>query len=417
MKVAYVVYNERPSSGLMRTQVIALIKEIVRRRPGLQMTLISIWQPWVARRHGDEISALTAEMAASGIRHVSLSWALIPTRHFAYRAWLFPLLRTWVRIILRNALRDRFDVVHCRGYLPSFGAAECKPALGHRLVFDMRSLWPREHVTIGAWKTTDRINRQWEDLERRTTIAADATIGVSPAMVDDIRDIDPRARAQLVPICVDLEEIHFDAAARERLRAELGWQSKAVIVYQGSLGLMNSNLSEVAELLAPICQAMPEARFLILTSNRGVDVASALRAFGIDESRFAIRHPAREQLREWMSAADAGIHAMSPGPDSATRLGVKIVEYLACGLPIIVNPHVGAAARLVREQGVGVVLENCEPGEIRTRLLHLFQQQPVPAEASRGLATRMFSLGACAERYLALYEPAHAESGVNDVAA
>lgn len=404
MKVAYVVYNERPSSGLMRTQVIALLKEIVRRRPGIELTLIALWQPWVMRRHRAEIAALSTELAAAGIRQRDLPWALVPTRHFAYRGLLFPLLRAWVRVIMRAALREKFDVVHCRGYLPSYGAAACKAAFGHRLVFDMRSLWPREHLTIGAWRAEDRIHRQWVELERRTAVAADATIGVSPAMVDDIRAIDSRVHAVHVPICVDLEEIRFDAGARARLRAELGWQQNPVIVYQGSLGLMNSNLQEVAEVLGPVSRAMPDTRFLVLTSNRDVDIAAVLRGFGIDAARFAVRHPSREELREWMSAADAGIHAMSTGPDSATRLGVKIVEYLACGLPIIVNPHVGAAARLVRENGVGAVLEGVDAAEIRAKLAPLFEQHPVPSSASRELATRTFSLGACADRYLGLYD-------------
>jgi glycosyltransferase involved in cell wall biosynthesis len=403
MKVAYVVYNERPSSGLMRTQVISLLKEIARRGRDVELTLIAIWQPWVMRRHRGEIEALRAELALAGIRHVDLPWALVPTRHFAYRAALFPVLRGWVRAILRRALRGRFDVVHCRGYLPSDGAARCRQHFGHRLVFDMRSLWPREHVTIGAWHATDRIHHQWERIERETAVAADAAIGVSPAMVDMIRAIDPRVRAVHVPICVDLDDMRFNAEARQRLRAELGWQSNPVIVYQGSLGLMNSNLAEVAEVLAPIARALPEARFLLLTSNRDVDIGAVLAGHGIDLARVAVRHPERAALHEWMCAADAGIHAMSPGPDSASRLGVKIVEYLACGLPIIVNPHVGAAAQLVREHGVGVVLDSLEADVIRAALGSLFAQQPMPSRRARELAEHTFSLAAVADRYLAIY--------------
>jgi glycosyltransferase involved in cell wall biosynthesis len=235
-------------------------------------------------------------------------------------------------------------------------------------------------------------------------------------MVDAISSIDPRARARYVPICVDLDNMRFEAAARARLRAELGWHSNPVIVYQGSLGLMNSNLSEVAELLGPISRAMPEVRFLVLTSNRDVDVAGVLQGLGIDPSRCAVRHPAAAQLREWMSAADAGIHAMSPGPDSATRLGVKVVEYLACGLPIIVNPHVGDAARLVREHGVGVVLENHDHEEIRRKLVRLLAEQPVPATASRELATQTFSLSACARQYVSMYRSEQIPVGAAHVA-
>jgi glycosyltransferase involved in cell wall biosynthesis len=411
LKVAYVVYNERPSSGLMRTQVIALLREIARRDPGVELTLIAIWQPWVLRQFRAEIDALRVELAAAGIGLRNLPWALVPTRHFAYRAALLPILAGWVRQILRRALAPRYDVVHCRGYLPSYGAARAKRALGHRLIFDMRSLWAREHVTIGAWRAEDAINHAWERIERETLLAADAAIGVSPAMVDEIRGIEPRARAVHVPICVDLDDMRFNGPARECLRAELGWTSNPVVVYQGSLGLMNSNLAEVAEVMGPIGRALPDTRFLVLTSNRGTDIEGTLRGFGIGADRCVVRHPERAQLHEWISAADAGIHAMSPGPDSATRLGVKVVEYLACGLPIIVNPHVGAAAALVREHGVGLVLDSTDEATLAREVGGLFASCPVPSAASRELAARTFSLAACADRYLSLYresEKAHA---------
>jgi glycosyltransferase involved in cell wall biosynthesis len=408
VKIAYVVYNERPSSGLMRTQVIALLKEIRKRAPDIEIDLLAIWQPWVMRGFGAEIRAMRTELAAAGIRQIDLPWALIPTRHFAYRAPLFPLLRLWLRLLMRLALRRRYDVVHCRGYLPSYGAALARGALGHRLVFDMRSLWPKEHVTIGAWRTEDAINRQWERLETFTVAAADASIGVSPAMVDEIRKISPLGHAVHVPICVDLGEMNFDAAARTARRAELGWQTNPVIAYQGSLGLLNSNLVEVAEYLKLVRAALPSARFIVLTANVGADVDGVMERFGISRQEYAVRHPARHELAGWLSAADAGIHAMSAGPDSATRLGVKIVEYLSCALPIVVNPHVGAAAELVREHGVGVVIDSPDVATVRAQIAELLATHPVPSQRARQLAAGTFSLQACADRYIALYRGAPA---------
>ena len=403
MKIAYVVYNERPESGLMRTQVISLLKAIKRADPQLDITLIAIWQPWVAWKFRSAIRAMRVELEAAGIRQRDIPWAVVPTRHFAYRAELFPVLRAWVRVIMRGVLRRRYAVVHCRGYLPSFGAAGLKAAYGHRVIFDMRSLWTQEHVTIGAWRAEDTIHRLWQRIESYTVERSDASIGVSPAMVEEIRKISPRGNAVHIPICVDLDDKVFDAAARDRLRTELGWAGHPVIAYQGSLGLMNSNLAEVAEYFALVREALPEARFLILTSNVAVDVGQTLARFGIAAHEFATRHPRRGELASWLSAADAGIHAMSPGPDSATRLGVKIVEYLACSLPIIVNPYVGAAADLVRRHGVGLVIETRDVAVLRAQLTALLAASPVPALRSRELAATQFSVEVCAARYIGLY--------------
>lgn len=387
----------------MRTQVISLLKEMKRRNPALDLQLIAFWQPWVAWQHRAEIRRMRTELEAAGVQQLDYRWQLFPGRHFLYKPRLFPLLHRWARLLFRSALRSRYDVVHCRGYVPSFMASELKARYQHRLVFDMRSLWPKEHVTIGAWRAGDPIDRLWVSIEAGTLARSDAAIGVSEPMVEEIRRIDPRVNAVYVPICVDLEEFRFDAAARARLRAELGWSSNPVVAYQGSLGLLNSNLAEVAECLAVIREVRPDVRFLVLTSNRDVDVADVLARHGIGRDAHAVRHPRRGELAAWLSAADAGIHAMSPGPDSATRLGVKVVEYLSCSLPLIVNEHVGAAADLVRRYGVGFVIDVRDRNALREQLSKVFADMRMPFGHARELAAERFSLQSCAASYLALY--------------
>jgi glycosyltransferase involved in cell wall biosynthesis len=403
VKIAYVVYNERPGSGLMRTQVITLLKQIRREAPDVEIDLVAYWQPWVAWKFRREIADMRAELAAAGVRQRDIPWAVIPSRHFMYSVRLLPVLRAWARALFRATLRRRYDIVHCRGYFPSLIAAELKQPLGHGLVFDLRSFWPREHVTIGAWKEGEPIHRLWERLEAFTLRLANASIGVSPPMVDEMRERVPESHPVLIPICVDLSENRHDASARRRLRDELGWSGNVVIGYQGSLGLMNSNLVEVGEYFALLAGRMPETRFLILTSNRGVDIDATLAQCGVPAGRYAVRHPGRGELPQWLSAADAGIHAMSAGPDSSTRLGVKVVEYLSCSLPIIVNPHVGAAAALARSRRVGAVIDAAHPEAAEAAVRELLGRLPVPANEARRVAEEEFAVSSCAARYLGVY--------------
>jgi glycosyltransferase involved in cell wall biosynthesis len=411
VKVAYVVVNERPGSGLLRTQVLSLLKEMKRSDSRLDLRLLAFWQPWVAFKFRAEIRRMRADLAQAGVRQLDYPWAIFPFRHFLYQPWLFPMLHAWVRGLLSMALRTRYDVVHCRGYVPAYAATELKSKYGHRVVFDLRSLWAKEHITIGAWREGDPIDRMWKRIEARTLSESDASIGVSSAMVEEMRAIAPDSNSVYVPICVDLQAFSFDAAARARLRAELGWGTQPVIAYQGSLGLMNSNLAEVAEYFAVIRKSLPAVRFLVLTSNRTVNIPEMLARYGIAPDTFAVRHPRQSELAAWLSVADAGIHAMSPGPDSATRLGVKVVEYLSCGLPLIVNEHVGAAADLVRRYGVGVVANIGDPAALAAQLTALFSRTPMPAESSRSLARELFSVESCARRYTALYSSITSRGG------
>lgn len=406
MKLAYIIYNERPISGLIRTQVYSLLKEIARQDTRLEVELIAFWQPWVAWRYRQEIRKVRADLHTAKVRFLSFPWAFIPSRYFLYNTWLFSILCFWVSMLFYWTFRRKRDIVHCRGYLASFVAARLGKTFGHKTVFDMRSLWPKEHLTIGAWRETDSIYQMWRRIEAETLSYCDAAVGVSKGIIDEIALIAPEAgsRSKLIPIAVDTTEFCFDNVARSSIRTELGWQNKKIIVYQGSLGLMNSNLAEVAGYFEQIAHWFPAVRFLILTSNTTVDIPALLDSYGLARERYVIRHPRGGELAKWLSAADAGIHAMSPGPDSGSRLGVKVVEYLSCGLPIIVNPYVGAAVDLVHRYGVGIVLDLDETEIARRDLENLFLICAVPHDRSRQLALDRFSVVYCAQLYCDLYK-------------
>lgn len=403
MHVAYILYNERPSSGLIQTQVVSLLKEIKSQSPQIDLTLIAFWQPWVAWRFKEQLDNMRSDLEATGIHVEDYPWVIIPSRHFMYSVSLFPILHFWVSRLFHHVLGKRFHIVHCRGYLPSFTAVELKQKLDYRLIFDMRSLWPKEHVTIGAWTVQDSIYCMWDRIEKFTLNNADAAIAVSAPMAEEIERTVPGAKGMLIPICVDTHEFYFDEQARATLRNELIWSQHRIIVYQGSLGLLNRNIHEVGEYFRFILNVCPDLRFLILTSNRSVDIAQIMESYGIESHQYAIRYPQRAELPKWLSAADAGIHAMSPGPDSHTRLGVKVVEYLSCGLPIIVNAHVGAAARLVETYDVGAVIDLANADETRRRVEEVLVQSQSYRERCRRVAQELFSVESCASKYVDLY--------------
>lgn len=404
IRIAYVIYNERPLSGLIRTQVISLLREIKRQAPEIDLTLVAFWQPWVVSRYKRELAEMHSELGLSGIRMEDYPRAIIPSRHFFYSTRLFPILYWWGKRMFRRGLGRRFGIVHARSYFASSIAAELKQALGYRCIFDMRSLWPKEHVTIGAFTMQDAVYQMWHELERKTVLASDASVGVSDAMIEEIHRVAPDARGILIPICVDTGEFHYDERARETIRAEHNWGGRPVIVYQGSLGLLNRNIENVAEYFALIKELRPDAYFVILTSGSPTMVADAMQRHGLDSTHFMVREARSPELCRWLSAADAGIHVMSYGPDSPTRLGVKFVEYLSCGLPVLVNAAVGAAAELVDRHQVGAIIDLEQKQATQRCLNELLSGSSEVRQRCRRLAEELFSVEACARRYVDLYK-------------
>ena len=67
MKIGYVIYNDRPHAGIIKTQVISLLKEIKTQSPEREITLIMYWQPWVALKYKNAIKEMQDELSKSKI--------------------------------------------------------------------------------------------------------------------------------------------------------------------------------------------------------------------------------------------------------------------------------------------------------------------------------------------------------------
>ena len=104
------------------------------------------------------------------------------------------------------------------------------------------------------------------------------------------------------------------------------------------------------------------AYFLFLTPRyEHAAVTRVVNKAGLSSDKFTSIHPAFDQITNYLSAADYGYHALPSQPDSFTRMGTKVVEYFAAGLPVIVNRHVGAAAKILDENRYGFVIHDNMP--------------------------------------------------------
>jgi glycosyltransferase involved in cell wall biosynthesis len=403
MRVAYILYNERPMSGLLRTQVMSLLCEIKRQRADLQLVVVALWQPWIAFTHRAELRTMQSMLRAAGIE-LKNHFVAVPSRLFLRSRLWFAVAKTWARMVLRWILRRNFDIVHSRAYFASVVVGEIKDHLKCRSIFDMRSLFADEHVSVGTWTKESDAYRMWKVAEAFAVQRSDASVGVSMPMIDDIRAICDTSIAVYVPLCVDTSELNWDPVERNSRRAARGWEDKFVVAYVGSLAVGTwNNITNYARYFSAISSADHGAHFLVITQSSHTEVARAFVQYGISADRFTIVEARGRDLAGWLSAADAGIHVMSSGADSHTRLGVKFVEYLSCGLPVLLNEHAGAAAQFVSSYGVGWVIDLDTP-EHMALLPTLRWRARELRQRSRDVATRHFSVESCAARYVQLYD-------------
>jgi glycosyltransferase involved in cell wall biosynthesis len=116
--------------------------------------------------------------------------------------------------------------------------------------------------------------------------------------------------------------------------------------------------------------------------------------------------PARE-VPSYLSAADAGLSFIKRCFSKIASSPTKNAEYLACGLPLIINAGIGDSDALIDEWNAGVLLEDftdAEYGEAQT-FIEAMVARPDARQNARNVAERLFDLQTVGvERYAALYE-------------
>src|SRR5207245_2100925 len=145
---------------------------------------------------------------------------------------------------------------------------------------------------------------------------------------------------ETIPCCIDLKKFRLDESQRAARREELGVSNRFVLVYSGSIGGWY-NTEEMAEFFSVLKQQQPNAFFLWLTRGRPEIVTIAMQRFGITGDDYAIRSIAPRDVPGFLSAADAGIAFYRPGISRLGTSPVKVSEYLACSLPVIINAGIG----------------------------------------------------------------------------
>lgn len=193
-------------------------------------------------------------------------------------------------------------------------------------------------------------------LERAGVRAATKLLTVSGPQADLLRSEYGRSDATVVPSSVDGRFFGFDAEAREKRRRELGFgPNEKVLCYSGGLSKWQ-RIPDILRLFEDLALAYSDMRFLVLSKDLDA-TARMLEAFPAAKRRAVVHSCGREQVAEYLSAADAGILLRDDNAVNRVASPIKTGEYLSCRLPVIVTRGIGDASRWVEDAGAGLVID------------------------------------------------------------
>lgn len=372
-------------------------------RNGHRITLISFEKP---ERGGEERAAVASACAAAGI-----DWR--PLRYHKRPPVLSSIydVRRMYRLAAHLHRETRFDLVHCRSYLPAIAGLKMKRRFGVPFIFDMRGFWADERIDGQIWNLANPIYRAVFDYFKRREAEflteADHIVSLTYAGEQILMKRRDRNLSgppiSVIPCCVDLAAFTpVTAESRAAARRELGISDHAkVAVYLGSFGTWYL-VGEMMDFFRVQLEREPDAVFLFVSREPPAEILAVARSHGIPEERLVIRAASRSEVPSLTAAADYALFFIMPVFSKAASSPTKMGEFLGLELPMVTNSGVGDVEQVIEETGAGVVVRTFDDDAYRGALSALDQFSP-DMDNWRRAARHWFDLGCGVESYDAIY--------------
>jgi glycosyltransferase involved in cell wall biosynthesis len=402
-RVLFISYNGM-LEPLGQTQVIPYLTELAKR--GVRFTLLSFEQPYAFEPDGvARTDRLKQDLLLRGIEWHWLRYHRSPS----IPATLYDVFAgtRYARSLVR---KNSVEMVHARGHIAATIALAMKRQLGTKMIFDLRGLMAEEYVDAGHWREGNLAYRITKAAERRVLAGTDAIVTLTERIWPIIKEW-PGLRGRnlhhsVVPCCVDLERFKFSSADRESRRAELNLADRFTLIYSGSLDGWYLT-DKMADFFGAFLKTQPDAHLLWLTTGSHDRVRQLMSSRNIETSNFSVRSVAAAAVPSYLAAGDAGMAFIKPAFSKIASSPTKNGEYLACGLPLVINAGVGDSDALVEDWHTGVLVNDFSDDEfarVSRGILEMSKMPNVRAEM-RSVAERLFDLSTVGgERYSNLYE-------------
>jgi glycosyltransferase involved in cell wall biosynthesis len=277
------------------------------------------------------------------------------------------------------------------------------------MIFDLRGLMAEEYRDAKHWREGGLPYRLTKAAERRILAATDGIVTLTERIWPIIKEWEGlRGRAvhhEVIPCCVDLSLFEFKGEDRARRRAELGLDDRLTMVYSGSLDGWYLT-EEMADFFASYLKRDAEAHLLWLTTGSHDRVRELMAGRNIAKDNFSVLAVASADVPSYLAAADIGLAFIKRCVSKLASSPTKNGEYLACGLPLVINAGIGDSDALINDWKAGVLIEEftdeafAEAGcEVDAAV-----REPAARKHARSVAEQVFDLKIAGERYAALYE-------------
>ena len=403
---------------LVQTQVLPYLREIV--KMGVKVRLLTFETEPSKTWSSDELSRWKSMLVTDGIEWEFLTYHKRPSVPATFYDIVCGAFHAW-----RLNRKEHLDVIHARVHVPALmGALAKATSWGRRpkLLFDIRGFFPEEYTDAGIWQENGLLFKAVKRVESWLLKMSDGFV----VLTEKAREIlfpesaetgfDRAGRpVEVIPCCVDTARFgSVGPDARSEVRSAIGAGDRFVATYVGSFGGWYLT-EETMRFFGALKRLKPDAFALILTQGDAEHVRARLRQEGYSESDMKVGRVDPSEMPRFLQAADIAVSFIKPCYSKLASSPTKIAEYLASGLPVVVNEGIGDSAEFVRADRVGVVIAEFSDSSYEKALVELEGVMKQDGVSGRCLdsARRRYSLTEIGgERYRRIYRRLSGEDDV-----
>jgi len=271
-------------------------------------------------------------------------------------------------------------------------------------VFEVRDLWPKAPIEVGAIRNPLLI-RYLQQLEARIYQNAMSLVALSPGIANHLRTISPQSTLHLIPNFSDLEQFQ-PMPKSDKLLKKYGLEETFTIAYTGALGKVNA-VEELIDLAELAFQRSKNWQFLIMGAGSHREyLAQIAQEKGLENVIF-IPFGNKASVNEVLSLADFAWISFAHLPVLKTNSPNKFFDAIAAGKPVIIN-HKGWVYDLMKANHLGI---SCLPSKLDKAFAQLEELADNPEKIlkmggnSRRLATNYFSKELAISRLVYVLDP------------
>ena len=222
-------------------------------------------------------------------------------------------------------------------------------------ILEVRDLWPESLAAVDAARTDSLFYKILSGIAAFLYRTCHGIVVVTPAFQKHLVEKwkVPPEKISVVENGVDTELFNPDGK-RTEIRRTLGVEGKFVVSYIGTIGMAHG-LETVLEAASQLRQS---GKVFFLFVGEGAEkekIISRAREQGLNNVGF-VDQQRREDIPAYICASDVCLVPLRKSELFTTVLPTKLLEFMACGRPVILGVD-GLARRVVQDASAGIVVE------------------------------------------------------------